>query len=170
MHDEHQFLIAELDARRQHILQTLEGLDDDVLLAKELPSRWSPAGLIHHLTHDVERFWFRQVLMDEPSAILTKPCDEAWDVPDGKSVADILAEYRQEAEYNNALIAKTDLTMAPRWWDHDLFGNDGPNNLREIVMHVIVETATHAGHLDIVRELHDGTQHLVLTDESRPGR
>ncbi|MEZ5201863.1 MAG: DUF664 domain-containing protein [Micropruina glycogenica] len=30
------------------------------------------------------------------------------------------------------------------------------------VVHVLVETATHAGHLDAARELIDGTQYLVL--------
>lgn len=170
MQDERQMLIAELEGCRRHLLSTLEGLNDDVLLSKVLPSRWSPAGLIHHITHDVERFWFRQVLMNEPMAMLTAPGEEDWDVPAEKSVADILADYRTEADYNNSLIASTDLSTSPRWWDRELFGTDGPANLQEIIMHVIVETATHAGHMDIVRELHDGTQHLVLTDESRPGR
>jgi hypothetical protein len=32
------------------------------------------------------------------------------------------------------------------------------------VLHVLVETATHAGHLDAVRELIDGRKWLVLTD------
>jgi len=36
--------------------------------------------------------------------------------------------------------------------------------LRDGVLHVIAETATHAGHLDAVRELIDGRRHLVMTD------
>jgi len=35
---------------------------------------------------------------------------------------------------------------------------------REIVLHVVTETATHAGHLDTARELIDGKLHLVLTE------
>ena len=35
-------------------------------------------------------------------------------------------------------------------------------DLRSVIMHVIVETSTHAGHLDVVRELLDGRQHIVL--------
>jgi hypothetical protein len=46
----------------------------------------------------------------------------------------------------------------PRW---DSWGIDFPN-VRIIVVHMIVETATHAGHLDAVVELIDGRQHLVL--------
>jgi hypothetical protein len=37
-----------------------------------------------------------------------------------------------------------------------------PSSLREIVLHVLAETATHAGHLDAARELIDGKLHLVL--------
>lgn len=35
---------------------------------------------------------------------------------------------------------------------------------REILLHVIAETACHSGHLDAVRELLDGRRWLVLTD------
>jgi len=38
------------------------------------------------------------------------------------------------------------------------------DDLREILLHVITETACHAGHLDAARELIDGKQWLVLTD------
>jgi hypothetical protein len=38
------------------------------------------------------------------------------------------------------------------------------DNLREILLHVIAETATHAGHLDAARELIDGRQWIVLTE------
>ncbi len=135
-----------------------------------LPSRWSPAGLIHHLTHDVERFWFRQVLLDEPNAILTPNGEEAWDVPVGMSAEEIVDEYIRETTYNDAIVQKLKLDTAPAWWDDDLFGHGPPQDMSEILLHVIVETATHAGHMDIVRELHDGQQHLILTNENRPGR
>ena len=170
MTDERTMLLKLLASQRRHVVATMIDAPESFLLAATLPSQWSPAGLIHHLTHDVERFWFRLVLMNEPNALLTPAGAEAWDVPEGKSVADILAEYQGEAAYNDGLVANMDLDTAPLWWDHELFGHSGPANLREILLHVIVETATHAGHMDIVRELHDGAQHLVLTDESRPGR
>ena len=38
------------------------------------------------------------------------------------------------------------------------------DNVREVVLHVITETAVHCGHLDAVRELIDDKQHLVLTE------
>jgi hypothetical protein len=38
--------------------------------------------------------------------------------------------------------------------------------LHETILHVLTETASHAGHLDIARELIDGHQWLVLTQET----
>jgi hypothetical protein len=38
------------------------------------------------------------------------------------------------------------------------------DNLREVILHVLTETAVHAGHLDAARELIDGHQRLVLTE------
>jgi hypothetical protein len=35
-------------------------------------------------------------------------------------------------------------------------------DVRSVVMHMVTETAVHAGHLDAVRELIDGGQWLVL--------
>ena len=43
-------------------------------------------------------------------------------------------------------------------------------DLMRTVMHVIPETATHAGHLDAARELLDGRTWLVLTDRGRLSR
>ena len=46
----------------------------------------------------------------------------------------------------------------PQW---DEWGIDFPT-VRAIMLHMIVETSTHAGHLDATRELLDGKQHMVL--------
>jgi hypothetical protein len=45
------------------------------------------------------------------------------------------------------------------WWESA--GLHFPD-LRTVLVHVLVETATHAGHLDAVRELLDGRQYIVL--------
>lgn len=52
---------------------------------------------------------------------------------------------------------------APAWWP-DFFGSWLLPSLREIVLHVVAETATRAGHLDVTCELIDGKLHLVLTE------
>lgn len=170
MTGEHAMLLDILQSQRNHILKTVADMPTEWLETQALPSRWSPAGLIHHLTHDVERFWFLKVLRDDPTWQGMPEGMEAWDVPVGMSGAEIVEEYRTETSLISEMLAKLELDTASMWWDNDLFGHPGPDNLHEILLHVIVETATHAGHMDIVRELHDGRQNMVFTDETRPGR
>ena len=57
----------------------------------------------------------------------------------------------------------TDLEAPPAWWPTDVFADLPVRDLRRNILAVLVETACHAGHLDAVREVLDGHQHLVLT-------
>jgi len=72
--------------------------------------------------------------------------------------------YRQQIDLTNAIITATPLDAAPAWWPKELFGDWRLDNLREIILHVLTETAVHAGHLDAARELIDGRTWLVLTE------
>jgi len=76
---------------------------------------------------------------------------------------EVLDLYRRETERANVVINDTPLDAAPAWWPQDLFGTWRLRDLREIMLHVIAETACHAGHLDAARELIDGRTWLVLT-------
>ena len=69
--------------------------------------------------------------------------------------------YRSEIELANAIIASTPLDSPPINWP-ERWPNWRYEDLREIVLHVITETACHAGHLDAARELIDGKTWLVL--------
>jgi uncharacterized damage-inducible protein DinB len=160
---ERQALVSSLAAQRQHVLGILEGLPElDLRRPTILPSHWTCAGLVHHLTVDVEQFWFRAVVAGEPM-----PDDEpanAWQVPADVTAAAVLDGYRREIERADAIISATSLDSAPAWWPEDLFGSWRLDDLREILVHVIAETATHGGHLDAARELIDGRQWVVLTE------
>jgi hypothetical protein len=90
---------------------------------------------------------------------------DSWKVADDVSAAAVITAYREECARSDAVIAGLDLSAPPGLWPEGLFGEWRPESLRMMVVHVIAETATHAGHLDIVRELIDGHQWLVLTGE-----
>ena len=78
-------------------------------------------------------------------------------------MADVLAAYRSAIARSDEIISARrlgDPPARPETWWHDA-GFDFPS-LRTIVVHVLVETSVHAGHLDAVRELLDGRQHLVI--------
>lgn len=161
---ERAMLLTYLTAQREHVLGILEGLAEKDLRRPLLPSGWTCLGLMQHLTMDVELFWFRAVAAGSPAAIdELAGMENAWQVAADVPAASVLARYRQEFARANAIIAATPLDATPAWWPDGLFGDGRAQDLQEIILHVMTETATHAGHLDAARELIDGRQWLVLT-------
>jgi uncharacterized damage-inducible protein DinB len=156
-------LLHVLDGRRTHVLNILEGLDEEALRRPVLPSGWTCLGLVHHLALDVEKFWFRAVVAGEQAAIeeILGAGGSAWQPAPEKTAEEVFALYRAEGALADAVLAGADLDAATKWWP-DFFDGWRYGTLREVVLHVITETATHAGHLDAVRELIDGRQHLVV--------
>lgn len=158
---EQSVLLETLRAQRDHVLLALDGLPRGELLRPVLPSGWTCLGLVQHLALDVERFWFRAVVAGEHVELFTG--DEAWRVDPDSPAEAVLDLYRTEAERSDAIIATTGLDAEPAWWPTEHFAGVPQRNLRATVLHVVTETACHAGHLDAARELLDGHQHLVLT-------
>jgi len=88
---------------------------------------------------------------------------EGWTAPDSYSDEELLQQYADECRLATSAVEELGLDAAPVWWFEDA-GDPPHSSLREVLLHVIVETATHAGHLDICRELADGGQRLVLDE------
>lgn len=162
MSDERAALLTTLNAQRRHVLGILEGLDEGALRHPVLPSGWSCLGLVRHLALDVERFWFRAVVAGEKVELETG--DGAWRVDPDLPAQAVFDLYRQEAERADAIIIRTPLDADPAWWPVEIFPDFPPRALRRTILHVVTETACHAGHLDAARELIDGRAWLVLTD------
>ena len=163
---ESETLLAHLNAQREHVLGILEGLDEEALRRPVLPSGWSCLGLLRHLALDDERFWFRGIVAGEQTVIdaVAEGPDDAWQVGPDVPVEAVFDLYRQQIGLTNAIITATPLDAAPAWWPEALFGGWRLDNLREVILHVLTETAVHAGHLDAARELIDGRTWLVLTE------
>jgi len=87
----------------------------------------------------------------------------AWDVAPGTEPDAVFDGYRREIERANAIIAGTAMDAAPAAWPEETWPDWRYPDLRSIVLHVLAETACHAGHLDIVRELIDGRTWLIVT-------
>lgn len=152
--------LSSLNAQREHVLGTLEGLSGEALRRPVLPSGWTCLGLVKHLAIDVERFWFASIMAGEQVELCRGA--EAWQVGEDTPPDQVFGLYRQEIEHANEIIAATPLESAPAQWPVKWSGWRLAN-LREVVLHVITETACHAGHLDAARELIDGRQWVVLT-------
>ncbi len=160
--DETLALLSALNAQRDHVLGILDGLSDDALRRPVLPSGWTCLGLVRHLALDVERFWFRAVVAGETVALESGAA--AWQVGPDMTAAAVMDLYRGEIDRANAIIIATPPDADPAWWPVDLFPGFPSRVLRRTILHVISETACHAGHLDVVRELIDGKSWLVLTE------
>jgi hypothetical protein len=159
-------LLANLNTQRKHVLRILEGLDEEALRRPVLPSGWSCLGLVRHLALDDERFWFRGIVAGEQTVIdqVAAAPDDAWQVGPDVPVEAVFDMYQQQIDLANAIITATPVDAAPAWWPEELFGDWRLDNLREVILHVLTETAVHAGHLDAARELIDGRTWLVLTE------
>jgi hypothetical protein len=154
-------LMAWLDVKRMHVVEQVEAMPAAARRRSLLPSGWTPLGLVRHLALDVERVWFRAVMAGERVAL--PEGYEGWTVPPGVSDEEVMAQYRDEWREVASAVAGMRLDQAPLWWFEGA-GDPPHSTLREVMLHVLVETATHAGHLDVCRELVDGGQRLVLDE------
>lgn len=159
---ENDLLLSRLGSQREHVVGILEGLSDEEMRRPVLASGWSCLGLLRHLAVDVEELWFRGVIRGDQAAIDEVVQYHAWQVGPETPVASVFDLYRRESAASDAIMAAASLDAAPGLWPVELFGAWRLDSVREVVLHVLTETATHAGHLDAVRELIDGRTWLIL--------
>ncbi|MFF1353121.1 DinB family protein [Streptomyces sp. NPDC058297] len=159
-------LLDALRGQRRHILGIIDGLGPEALRRPVLPSGWTCLGLVQHLALDVERFWFQAVLTGDQAVIGSLDAiEDAWQVDPELPAADVLERYRRETDHADGIITTTPADAPLAWWPHHLFGPPHLHTHRDVLLHVITETACHAGHLDAARELIDGRRWLVLTED-----
>src|SRR6478735_5352971 len=154
-------LVRALDGARRHVLDQITTMAAADLRRSQVPSGWSPLGLVRHLTLSDERYWFEVVVAGGPLDFWPSGENGDWVVEQDAEPARVIEDYRRAIANSDRIIAATPLDAAPRrpepgWATSGAFGD-----LRSILLHNIVETSTHAGQLDVVRELADGRQHIV---------
>lgn len=152
-------LVRYLDAQRDSVLAILDGLSDTELNTPVVPSGWTPLGLVRHLC-GAEHLWLHHLLAGSPGYPPPWPAHGPHspftvDLP----TAEVIAFYRRQIAVSNDNIAAARLDAPPTIAAPPELAEYGPD-VRSIVLHMIEETARHAGHLDIVRELIDGSTGL----------
>ncbi|SDI29962.1 DinB family protein [Nonomuraea jiangxiensis] len=145
-------LLLFLEAQRASVLAIIDGLDTAALTTTVLPSGWTPLGLIEHLGH-AERHWFQEIATGSAEPLPWS--DDPEPLTTTRPPSTVLAFYRAQCERSNAVLAALPLSQRPRRRHPGPLGEE-VTDLRRIVLHMIEETARHAGHLDVVRELLDG--------------
>ena len=153
--DRREVLLEYLDFYRAVVRAKVSGLTDEELRTSLVPSGWTPIELVNHLLH-VERRWlrwgFEGQALDDPWG---DSRDGRWYVSPGQPVEIVLHALDAGGADTRDLVLSHDLSDlgAPgeRWEGAE------PPPLERVLLHLIQEYARHAGHLDIVRELADGT-------------
>jgi uncharacterized damage-inducible protein DinB len=149
---EREVLEAFLDFYRRVVIQKVSGLSEEDAKRRLVPSMTTLAGLVKHLI-GVERGWFeRRLAQRSADAIvgIVGGGDDSWVVTADDTVDALIAEYEQTCQQSRLTAARFDLDdVVP----HPRLGRV---SLRWIYVHMIEETARHAGHADILREQTDG--------------
>jgi Protein of unknown function (DUF664) len=148
-------LIEFLDAQRASVLDIISDLPGAALNSSVLPSGWTPIGLVEHLGH-AERHWFQEIVTGS-AGDLPWTDDSDVDAPfaSGHDARDVIAFYRAQCRRSNEVLASTPLSTAVKV-RHDDDVDFEIRDVRRVALHVLEETARHAGHLDAARELIDG--------------
>ena len=155
--DAKQLLLGYLDYYRSAVARKVDGLPDADLRSSRLPSGWTPLELVKHLVY-MERRWlewgFLGVPVEEPWG--DRGPDGRWAVAPEESPADLLVRLHAGGERTRRAVEAASLPDLAATGGR--FGVDEPpRTLAWILFHVLQEYARHAGHLDIVRELIDGS-------------
>jgi uncharacterized damage-inducible protein DinB len=154
--DERTTLESWLDFYRATLVMKCDGLSDEQLrTASAAPSSLTLQGLVQHMA-EVERNWFRRVLLGEQVPPIYDPeadphgPDGGFDVIDDVPFAGTLATWEAEVARGRANCSGRDLDATSPFLG-------GQVTLRWIYNHMIGEYARHAGHADLIRERIDGT-------------
>ncbi|MFC3687953.1 DinB family protein [Aquipuribacter hungaricus] len=148
--DEGTALLGFLQRQRGLVAWKVGGASEAALRSVATPSGLDAHGVVRHLTN-VERSWLRDVF-DGQEGLAFDWTDDDPDgelhVPDGVMMEQLLEDYAAEAARCDAVVAahRLDDVSARRGY-----------SLRWVLLHLVEETARHLGHLDLLRELADGS-------------
>jgi Protein of unknown function (DUF664) len=154
--NERDALAGFLDRQRDALVRKVRGVSDADARRAPTASSLSLLGLLKHSTVWEGR-WFEGVVAGRPlpdgwpeheSAIP----DETFVVDDGDTIEQWVARYEEAAQTSRQIVASMEL-------DDSCVRKDIIDcNLRNVVLHLIEETARHAGHADLIRETLDGSR------------
>jgi hypothetical protein len=149
---EREMLESMLDFYRATVVNKVAGLSDTQAFTTAIaPSTLTPATVVKHLA-GTERFWFTIDFadLDVPWPWTDDDQHGNFRLAAGDTLASIVADYVEECASSRRAIAGADL-------DDPALGADMDFTLRFAILHMIEETARHCGHLDLLREVTDGT-------------
>ena len=162
-------LVEALDKQRGFLRYAAGGITEDQARQRTTVSALTLGGLVKHVT-DVEAQWASFMVQGAAAAP-----DVDWDAVDwanpppevaafqdshrlleGETLADQLTRYEEVAAGTDQLVRELDLETVQTLPSAPWFEPGATWSVRRTVLHILAETAQHAGHADIVREALDG--------------
>ena len=151
-------LVETLDKHRGFLRYTVRNLSDEQATQRTTVSALTLAGVVKHVA-ETESTWAR--FIEQGPAAFGDASFESWksqwELQPGETLASVLAHYEQVARHTDELVATlpdldADHPLPPAPW----FEKGARWSARRALVHILAETAQHAGHADILRESIDG--------------
>jgi uncharacterized damage-inducible protein DinB len=161
-------LLEALGTHRHFLRHTVRDLTDEQARQRTTASELTLGGLIKHVAN-IEQGW-ADFVVDGPSALgdfsaMTEADFARWTdqfklLPD-ETLAGVLEDYAKVAQRTDELVASLpDLNVSHPLPKAPWFPPDATRSARRVFLHIIAETAQHAGHADIIRESLDGAKSM----------
>jgi hypothetical protein len=156
-------LIETMDRHRSFLRHTVAGVGDEDAARRTTVSELCLGGLIKHVT-SVERGW-ASFIVRGPAA-MTLPDESSIEdyaagfrMLPGETLAVLLDRYDEVARGTDDLVARLPSLDASQPLPEAPWFEPGARwSARRVLLHIIAETAQHAGHADIIREALDGAK------------
>jgi uncharacterized damage-inducible protein DinB len=154
--NEQEGLFSFLEHQREAVRNSTHGLREDQARLTPTPSGLSLGGLVKHLT-DAERGWTDRTLGVPPSETAFDDYISGFVLSEDETLAGAIRQYEEMcARTNAAIVEVNDLERRVPLPVEPWFPDPEGCTVRWILLHLIEETARHAGHADIIREALDG--------------
>ncbi|MEP6658333.1 MAG: DinB family protein [Acidimicrobiales bacterium] len=145
-----------LDMQREALIEKLHGLSDDEARMAATSSSLSLLSLIKH-SAIWERRWFQVIVAGrsfpgEWPEVKPEGQDPTFRLTDDETMETVVADYREQIAASQEILGSLDLDTPCAWPEM------ASQNVRWVALHMIEETARHAGHADIIRETIDGNR------------
>lgn len=157
--DERELLLGFIRWHREQVVATADGLDDKQIRWRPDGKLLSIGGIINHLTH-MEWRWIEGRYLGSGFPART----DEFNPDDSVTLTGLLDAYWDRGQRTDAIARAGDLDgeclgdEGGRGPAHVLLGYSRPVTLRWALLHVLDETAHHAGHADATREMLDGAK------------
>ncbi len=150
-------LLETLATHRAFLRFTVRGLTDEQATRRTTASALTLAGIVKHVA-STEATW-ADFAVRGPAAfgdVTPEVWAQEWVLQPGETLTSVLAHYEQVAAHTDELVRTIDLDQRHPLPEAPWFTPGATRSARRVFLHLVAETAQHAGHADILRESLDG--------------